>query len=117
IPNLVVAKVGANGKIALSNNSGGSVHLIADVAGYHLLEDLAPKPPAPVTGVSAAAAQTSVALSWTNPTTASFTGVMIRRAAGATAPSSPTTGTLVADVAKPGTSFRDTGLTVGTQYS
>ncbi len=36
IPNLVVAKVGANGNIALTNNSPGTVQLIADVAGYYL---------------------------------------------------------------------------------
>ncbi|MFC7489338.1 hypothetical protein, partial [Knoellia alttitudinis] len=36
IPNLVIAKIGANGKIALSNNSSGTVQLIADIAGYYL---------------------------------------------------------------------------------
>ena len=36
IPNLVTVKVGADGKINLTNNSTGSVHLIADVAGYYL---------------------------------------------------------------------------------
>jgi hypothetical protein len=36
IPNLAAVKVGGNGRIALANNSAGSVHLIADVAGYFL---------------------------------------------------------------------------------
>lgn len=36
IPNLVTVKIGAGGKVALANNSGGTVHLIADVAGYYL---------------------------------------------------------------------------------
>lgn len=36
IPNLTTVKIGADGKIALTNNSGGSVHLIADIAGYYL---------------------------------------------------------------------------------
>lgn len=36
IPNLVAVKVGVNGKVNLVNNSPGSVHLIADVAGYFL---------------------------------------------------------------------------------
>ncbi len=36
IPNLVIVKVGLNGKVNLVNNSPGSVHLIADVAGYFL---------------------------------------------------------------------------------
>ena len=36
IPNLVTVKLGTDGKIDLRNNSAGSVHLIADVAGYYL---------------------------------------------------------------------------------
>ncbi|MBT2530694.1 S8 family peptidase [Arthrobacter sp. ISL-48] len=36
IPNLVIAPVGADGKIALTNTSTGTVHLIADTAGYYL---------------------------------------------------------------------------------
>ena len=36
IPNLVVATVGTGGSVNLYNGSGGTVHLIADVAGYFL---------------------------------------------------------------------------------
>jgi hypothetical protein len=36
IPNLVVVPVGANGGIRLFDGSGGTVHLIADIAGYYL---------------------------------------------------------------------------------
>jgi hypothetical protein len=36
VPNLVVAPVGSNGKVALFNGSGGSLQLIADVSGYFL---------------------------------------------------------------------------------
>ena len=36
IPNLVIVPVGADGKIQLFNGSAGTVHLIADVAGYIL---------------------------------------------------------------------------------
>jgi Nidogen-like len=36
VPNLVIAPVGANGKVALYNGSGGTNQLIADVAGYYL---------------------------------------------------------------------------------
>ena len=36
IPNLVIAPVGANGKVALFNGSGGTIQLIADVSGYYL---------------------------------------------------------------------------------
>ena len=36
IPNLVAVKVGGNGRIILTNNSAGTVHMIADIAGYFL---------------------------------------------------------------------------------
>ena len=39
VPNLVVAPVGADGKVDLYNNSGGTVQLIADVSGYYLSTD------------------------------------------------------------------------------
>ena len=42
VPNLVVVPVGANGKVALYNGSGGSTDLLADVAGYYL--DASPAP-------------------------------------------------------------------------
>jgi IPT/TIG domain/Carboxypeptidase regulatory-like domain len=74
-------------------------------------------PPGPVTGVSAVPASTSIVLSWTDPTAASFTGVMIRRALGATPPATATAGTLVVDAAKPATSYTNTGLASLTQYS
>ena len=35
VPNLVIAPVGANGKVALFNGSGGTVQLIGDVSGYY----------------------------------------------------------------------------------
>jgi hypothetical protein len=73
--------------------------------------------PGPVTGVAAVPNSTSIALSWTNPTAASLTGVMIRRALGSTPPSSPSAGTLVTDVATPAMSFADTALVSGTPYS
>src|SRR5664280_1507267 len=40
VPNLVVAPVGANGKVDLYNGSAGSTHLIADVTGYFLAGDV-----------------------------------------------------------------------------
>lgn len=36
VPNLVIAPVGADGKVALYNGSAGRTHLLADVAGYYL---------------------------------------------------------------------------------
>ncbi len=43
IPNLAIVRLGADGQISLANNSSGTVHLIADVAGYFL--DGAPTDP------------------------------------------------------------------------
>jgi PKD domain len=69
--------------------------------------------PAPVTALTATApSPTSVNLGWTNPADADFTGVIIRRAAGATAPNY-NSGTRVTDTAKADTSFTDTGLIAG----
>jgi hypothetical protein len=73
--------------------------------------------PGPVTNVTAIPSSTSVALSWTNPSDPSLSGVMIRRAVGATPPASATAGTLVIDSAKPAIAFIDTAVTPATQYS
>ena len=35
VPNLVVAKLGAGGKVSLYNGSAGPIHLVADVAGWY----------------------------------------------------------------------------------
>lgn len=39
IPNLVTVKVGGDGRVSLTNSSSGTIHLIADVAGYYLSAD------------------------------------------------------------------------------
>src|SRR5450631_2926167 len=80
VPNLVVAPVGSNGKVALYNGSTGTVHLIVDVSGYYSNTDAVVIPPGSVTNVGAAAGTTTIALSWSNPPQASLTAVMIRRA-------------------------------------
>src|SRR5665648_704862 len=36
VPNLVIAPVGTNGKVALYNGSTGTVQLVADVSGYYV---------------------------------------------------------------------------------
>ncbi len=36
VPNHVTVKLGSTGTLALTNSSGGTVHLVADVAGYYL---------------------------------------------------------------------------------
>jgi hypothetical protein len=77
--------------------------------------------PGPVTGLNVRApssTDTSVALHWTNPTDADFTGVMIRRAVGITPPATPTSGTLIRDLIDEVPYVVDVaGVTAGTQYS
>ena len=114
VPNLVVAPVGAGGRVDLYNGSGGSVQLVAGVSGWFANTNAVP---GPATNARTIPNSTSVALSWTNPSTTSLIGVMIRRALGATPPASPTAGTLVTDIATPATSFTDTALLPGTAYS
>ena len=116
VPNLVIAPVGANGKVAIHSTSQGTVRIVADVSGFMAAAPVITAP-GPVTDAQATPTSTSIALTWTNPIDASFTGVMIRRAPGATPPATPFDGTLVTDAAAPTTSFTDTGLTPVTQYS
>jgi PKD domain/Fibronectin type III domain len=73
--------------------------------------------PAPVTDLVATATDTTVALSWTNPTDADLTGAVIRRALGDSAPATITDGTAVTDLTTPATSFTDTTLDPDTTYS
>jgi hypothetical protein len=114
VPNLVIAPVGAYGKVALYNGSAGSVQLVADVSGYYRATAATP---GPVTGVTATPADTSVTLRWVNPVSGSFTGVMIRRSVGSMVPATPTSGSFVADVAKPTATFTNTGMLSGTKYT
>jgi hypothetical protein len=112
--NMVVVPVGAGGKVSLYNGSGGTVQLVADVAGWYAKANAVP---GPVTGTSAVPTANSIALSWANPPSDSVTGVMIRRSQGATPPASPAAGLLVSNAVYPATSFNDTGLSTGIQYS
>ena len=59
----------------------------------------------------------AVHMSWSDPGDGDFAGVMVRRALGSAAPSSPTDGAAVAEVTARGTSFDDTGVTAGQSYS
>jgi len=75
--------------------------------------------PGPVTALTATAvSMTSITLDWANPAAADFTGVTIRRAAGATAPRTTTEGSSVPVTASASAkTYSDTGLSAGTQYS
>jgi hypothetical protein len=74
-------------------------------------------PPGAVTAAGVTAATpTSLTLQWTNPLGRGFSGVVIRRAKGGTAPGF-TTGTLVAATGKTVSAFTNKGLSPGTRYS
>jgi PKD repeat protein len=77
-------------------------------------------PPGPVSALTALgmAGDTSIKLDWVNPTDADFAGVTIRRLAGGIEPASVTDGDPVAIPASAtATSFTDSGLAPGTEYS
>ncbi len=72
----------------------------------------------PVTSVKTTkVTASSVALSWVNPTASSFAGVLVRAAKGKTPPKSPTSGTLVGTVKKPGRTITAKDLAASTTYS
>ena len=73
--------------------------------------------PNPVTNVLHSESAVAVNLTWTNPGSGSFTGVMVRRAAGTTPPATASAGTLVSDVVAPAAAVLDSGLASGTTYS
>jgi large repetitive protein len=59
----------------------------------------------------------SVSLRWVDPKAASFAGVVVREAKGKKAPKSPTSGTLVGTVKKPGRTITAKGLAASAAYS
>jgi protocatechuate 3,4-dioxygenase beta subunit len=73
--------------------------------------------PAAMTGVRAFEASGGVTLTWTNPTTASFSGVIVRYARSATAPATPTSGNGAAPSSAKATTVQLPALTPGAQYS
>lgn len=75
------------------------------------------RPPA-VTGLAAGSVtDTSVTLSWTNPTDAGFASLVVRRALGSKAPTSSTVGSEVPLASPTDTSLSDTTLLAATTYS
>jgi hypothetical protein len=73
-----------------------------------------------VTGLTGTPSVNGVELAWTNPTFPSFAGVMIRRNVGSIAPTSPTDGTLVADVptvAAPANTYTDASVPSAMSYA
>jgi len=114
--NLVLVPVSRDGYIDLLVATPGTVHLVADVAGFVLGEPADTTAPQAVSYVKVTQpARNSITLTWTNPTDEDFAEVMIRRVTEGDASLDPTEGTLVARTS--GTTFTDTGLTPGTRYS
>ncbi len=109
---LVPVTPGAGGKVSVAL-SAGQANVTVDEVGYYIAD----RPPAAVTGLKATTTTTSASLSWTDPATAGFADVVIRRATGSTPPATVTSGTAIATL-KPGiTSYTDSGLGAGTTYS
>jgi VCBS repeat-containing protein len=69
--------------------------------------------PGLITALNGTPSSHAVVLSWTNPGDADYASAVIRRAAGATPPSSATDGTAVAITAAPATSATDSNLATG----
>ncbi len=79
--------------------------------------DPVPGAPDPVTSVQETHSSSVINLSWTNPATSDYAGVLIKRATGATPPPDTASGTLIGDVSTPGASISDSGLNPETTYS
>ena len=106
----------ANVSVSIHDN-GGTANGVTDTSAVQSFTITITAAPGPVTALTAAVTATSIALAWTNPTDADFTGVMIRRAVGATVPLTATDGDPVTDTAAAAKSYLDTGLAARTQYS
>jgi Bacterial Ig-like domain len=74
-------------------------------------------PPGPVTVLRVVPASDGLHITWAGPSDADYAGAMIRRSEGNAAPSSPTSGTLIATAPAGTTSFDDKTVTPGHTYS
>jgi hypothetical protein len=72
--------------VSASNDNGGTANGVMDTSAVQTFTITITAALGPVTALTAAVTATSIALAWTNPTDADFTGVTIRQAVGATAP-------------------------------
>ena len=103
VPNLVTVELGADGKVDFYNNSGGTVQILADLAGYYVAPLGAP------TGVTAAAGNAKATVSWTAPQWdggSPVTGYTVTASNGASVSAAATA-----------TSATVTGLANGTSYT
>ncbi len=109
--NQAAAAIRAGVLFEVGGDSGG---LTGQAAVYTLAVDVDTTPPGPVSDLSSPG---GIALAWANPTDTDFAGVMIRRMEGADAPANATDGDLVSSVGAAVTSYTDTGVTSGQQYT
>lgn len=109
--NQAAAGISAGTIFEVGGDSGG---LTGQAAVYTLAVDVDTTPPGPVSDLSSPG---GIALAWANPTDTDFAGVMIRRMEGATAPATATDGDLVSSVGAAVTSYTDTDVTSGQQYT
>lgn len=73
-------------------------------------------PPGPVISLAGDPSDTQCVLTWVNPTDSDLATIVVRRAAGSTAPANISSGTSITITGHP-TTITDSGLTPSTQYS
>ncbi|MEW1953880.1 hypothetical protein [Terrabacter sp. NPDC080008] len=111
----VVAPVDQNGQLRLTVSQASTLRLVVDLVGWVLGPADAQSVPGTVTTAAASPSGSALALSWTKPGTGGVTGYVIRRRAGAEAPSSPYDGI---GIGTPATaSFIDSRVAPGVTYS
>jgi len=113
---VVAADAGAALSVRVTGTRTGYTTVTKASAAVTLPADTTP--PGPVTAVTAVPGTSrGLDLAWTNPTDGDFAGVLIRRATGSTAPTSPTAGEKVTDTRGATRTFSDTALVAGETYS
>lgn len=97
-----------------SSNGSSNLPNAAEVTGTTTTTYTAP---GPVSDLQATHTDSSVELSWTNPSAANLTGVEIRRTVGYAAARSPDDGAFVAHPSAPATTADDDTIHLGTVYT
>lgn len=88
----LIRNLGAGGTLSLYNNSSGPLQASVTVAGY-VIPTVSPPSVPTVSGLQSTSTMGRVVLNWSNP--AGTTGVVVRRATGAVAPATPSSGTSI----------------------
>ena len=109
--------VGQAYSFAVFAKDQGGQNTIAPLEAVYASDETAPGPVTLLTAQAGAGDGSAISLKWTNPTDADFSGVMIRRAEGPTAPATPTDGVQVIDFVDDVSYVVDGGVVAGTEYS